>query len=368
LTKEIVRERSADLVTRYIKKSKLRYITTGGSTGIPLGFYKWRVDDSIGHAFMVNQWNRVGYCEKSRRVILRAEVIKNNHLFLKYRYSNDWLLSSYHISKNYIEQYVNFLNRIKPEFFHVHPSTFYKFTQVLLESKLTLNFNPKSILCGSEAVYDYQRNLFENFYNTRVYSWLGLAEGTTLAGECEYSKSLHVWPQYSYVELLDENGMPVDQKGQVGTIIGTTIRSFYTPFIRYRSGDLATFGSNECSLCGRQHLIFDSVEGREQSVIIKADGREVSAHTIPHLIVHKSNVFQKIKMIQIIQEVRGEIIMKLATTSNFNEDDEEKIRSIISSACQNQLTLRFEYSDDFLKSKSGKHILFVQRIQNTDQM
>jgi phenylacetate-CoA ligase len=318
----------------------------------------------IGRAFMFQQWARVGYKEESRRVIMRAQPIKNNRLFLKFRFSNDWLLSSYHLHESYINQYVDFLNQIKPEYFHVHPSTFYIFTQLFLDSKLALDFAPKAILCGSEHVYDYQRYLFEKTYNTRVYSWLGLAEGTTLAGECEYSSSLHVWPQHSYVELLDENGMTIDRKGSAGSIIGTTLRGFETPFIRYKSGDLATFGSSQCELCGRDHLVLESIDGREQSVIIKADGGTVSAHSIPYLIVHKSNVFQRIKGIQIIQEKKGEIILKLSTKGEFGCEDETEIGNIISSACLNQLSVRFEYTDDFTSAKSGKHIFFIQKIKN----
>ena len=364
LTKEIIRERSSDLVSIKIKKSKLRYITTGGSTGIPLGFYKCLEDQTISRAFMINQWSRIGYNEDSRRVILRAEPIKNNQLYLKYRFGNDWLLSSYHISEKFIKQYVDILNHIKPQFFHVHPSTFYYFTQVFLESKLKLNFKPIAILCGSEPVYFYQRDLFEKTYEARVYSWLGLAEDTILAGECEFSSSLHIWPEHSYVELVDDYDSPILSKGQAGYIIGTTIKNFDTPLIRYRSGDLATFGSQACPLCHRQHVLIDSVDGREQAVIVNKDGTNNSAHSIPYLIVHKSDIFDRIKMIQIIQEVIGVITMRLDTTKDFTKEDEEEIRNIISTSFNKQFSIIFEYSNDFIRTKSGKHIFFIQRIKN----
>ncbi|MBG0860780.1 MAG: phenylacetate--CoA ligase family protein [Bacteroidales bacterium] len=365
LTKEIVREKSDDLIPRNIKKSKLRYHTTGGSTGIPLGFYKLREEQMIEHAFMFHQWGRVGYKETSKRVILKAQPLKNNKLFIKFRFTNDWFMSSRLLSKEYIKQYVVFLNHIKPEFFHVHPSCFFKFTQLLIASKLNLNFYPKAVLCGSEPVFDYQRDLFEKIYKTRVYTWLGLAEGTTLAGECEYSKSFHVWPQYSYVELVDKNDMPVNKKGLVGAIIGTNLKSLDTPFIRYKSEDLATLGSNKCNLCGRNHMIFDTIEGRKQDVIIMADGGELLVALIPHMIAHEfNNALNGIKMMQIIQEVKGEILIKFSITNDFNKADEAKIRAIIKSACHDQLSVKFEYSDDFIRSKSGKRILFIQKIKN----
>ena len=39
LTKEIIQEKLPDLVARNYPDSKLQYVTTGGSTGIPPGFY-----------------------------------------------------------------------------------------------------------------------------------------------------------------------------------------------------------------------------------------------------------------------------------------------------------------------------------------
>ncbi len=39
LTKEIIQDNLPDLVARNYPRSKLQYATTGGSTGIPMGFY-----------------------------------------------------------------------------------------------------------------------------------------------------------------------------------------------------------------------------------------------------------------------------------------------------------------------------------------
>ncbi|MCJ7448034.1 MAG: hypothetical protein MUO72_10085 [Bacteroidales bacterium] len=365
LTKEIVRNRTTDLTAyQKINMSKLRVAKTSGTTGEPLLIYKMPDSDAIERAFIYQQWKRVGYNENDTRIILRGEPVKNHKLFQRYRFTNDWLVSSYHLSRTYIKEYVDFLNWLKPAFFHVYPSSLYIFTQLLLESKLSLNFVPKAILSGSEPVYDYQRELFEKTYNTRVYSWLGLAESTTLAGECEHSISLHVWPQYSYVELLDEKGLPVDEKGCVGSIIGTTFNSLQTPFIRYRSGDLATYGGPQCNLCGRQHLIFDQVEGREQLFLILADGSELPFRTLGFYI-KKNNAYKRIKVMQMIQNVSGDLLVKLSTTKDFTIDDEAEIRAKICSIVNNQLVLNFEYTDDFIRSKSGKNIEFIQRMKRS---
>jgi phenylacetate-CoA ligase len=364
LTKEIILERQNDLISRDIRKrSKLKSYSTGGSTGQPLVFYKFHFHDAIERAFMFHQWGRVGFKEDSKCIILRGDPVPENKLYRRYRFSNNWQLSSFHLSKSYVYQYVHFLNNIKPEFLHVHPSSLYVLTKLIVESGLSLNIKPKAIFCGSEPVYDYQRELFEKVYESRVYTWLGLAEGTTLAGECEYSKYLHVWPQYSYVELLDEKGIPVYTKGETGIIIGTSLNNHFAPLIRYKSGDLATFGSNRCEYCGRNHMIFEKIDGREQSIIFLSDGGALAAHSIPYNL-KTCRAFSKIKKWQIVQKIPGEIDLNISVSGKFTLEEEEEMRSRIISLAFGKLRLQFIYTDNLIRSASGKHVFLVQEIKN----
>ena len=78
LTKEIIQGNLPDLVATNYPQSKLQYVTTGGSTGIPLGLYHERgVSDAKEWAFMLTQWNRVGYRMSDKCVILRGNVVQS---------------------------------------------------------------------------------------------------------------------------------------------------------------------------------------------------------------------------------------------------------------------------------------------------
>lgn len=364
LTKEIVRERAKDLIAKnYLNNKRLQYYTTGGSTGQPLGFYKTPDISIIESAFMNQQWKRVGYKATSSRIILRGAPVKNTQLFERLRFTNDWVISSYHLSDAFISQYVDFLNRIKPEFFHVYPASLYIFTQLLLESKLTLNFSPKAILCGSEPVHKYQRELFEKVYNTRVYSWLGLAEGTTLAGECEHSTSYHAWPQHSYVELVDVEGNPIVKEGQTGEIIGTSINNFDFPFIRYQSSDMAEFGGYGCARCNRNFLILNNIKGRKQDKLFLLDGRQIPLTAITFGL--HFDAYGKIKKMQIVQNENGKIVIYLSVISSikFTKQDEDEIITKMKLAVNGKLDIEIIYTTDFITSASGKHIYFIQQIK-----
>jgi len=359
LTKEIVRERTKDLISKPTNPSRLKYFTTGGSTGNPLGFYKLIDDEATEQAFMAYQWGLAGYRRHDSRVILRGEPLTNNRMFQRLRFTDDWLFSSYHLTMENIPEYVNQLNLIEPRFFHVYPSSFYIFTQLLSASGLKLSFNPKAILCGSEPIYNYQRVLFEDFYNTRVYSWLGQAEGAILAGECEFSSNYHAWPLYSYTELVNDDGQLITKPGLQGEIIGTTLNNFTYPFIRYKTGDIAVLNGYHCHRCGRNATIISDIQGRVQDTIILADG---TAFPIGPAIfgIHDSK-WTLINKIQIVQERRGEIIVKVDTAN-----DKREVLSFIEGVLDRRIShvCKYEviFTKDIERTPQGKHKLLIQKI------
>jgi len=76
LTKEAVRQNFQDLMATNYTKSKVRYVTTGGTTGIQLGFYSEEgVTQAKEWAFMLTQWERVGIKLGDRSVVLRGAVV-----------------------------------------------------------------------------------------------------------------------------------------------------------------------------------------------------------------------------------------------------------------------------------------------------
>lgn len=359
LTKDIVRERINDLVSTRIKnKSTLRYYTTGGSTGEPLGFYRLRLDDAVSRAFMFQQWKRVGYKEDSIRVILRGEPLKDNQLFKRNRFTNDWVVSSYDLSADSIHKYIDFLNDLKPEFLHVYPSSLYIFTRLFIDSGLTLDFKPKAILCGSEPVRDFQRELFQETYKTRVYSWLGLSEGVVMAGECEHSTLYHAWPQFSYVEIVDKDDVLVREPGKSGEITGTSLNNTSFPFIRYKTGDIGELHSYSCEHCKRNFPVISKIDRWLQEIIVSKNGVYVSA---TGLNMH-SDIFDNAVQFQFLQENPGELIVLVVTKDSFSSTDIDIIQKELSGKLGKEFEIIIKPVKNIPRTASGKHRYLVQKL------
>jgi phenylacetate-CoA ligase len=305
---------------------------------------------------MSNQWGRVGYQLKDRRVIIRGEVTKNNQLWEYLPSINAWLFSSYHLSDIYIKKMVDKLNKIKPEFIHVYPSSMWIFVNLMIENNLKLNFTPQAILCGSEKLYDHQRKLFTGVFGCRTYSWLGLTEQTILAGECEYSSDLHIFPQHSYIELIDDNGKLISEPGKTGHIVGTTLHRYTFPLLRYVSGDMAKYAAGTCK-CRRNYSRLSQVEGRAQYAIVSRDGRIIPLVALNHLLA-----YNKIIKMQIFQCKPGEVEVRIIRKSSFTEEDAEFFKNKLIDATDHSVSFKITYHDNLERTPGGKDRFLIQHL------
>ena len=279
LTKQIIQDNLEDLRAQNYPLRKFQYVTTGGSTGIPVGFYIERGISSVREwAFMFTQWSRVGFKTGDRSVILRGNIVQfaKKGKFWEYDPVNqNLILSSYHLTNENMPKYIQKIKEFKPDFIQAYPSAITILARFMKEHNIENFPNIKAVLCGSENLYPWQRELLEEVFRCRVYSWYGHSEQAVLAGECEKSSYYHIFPEYGIVELIGENGKPVIENNKIGEIIATGLNSFIFPFIRYKTMDLGMCTNQRCS-CGRNYSLLERIEGRLQELIVTKDKRLIT--------------------------------------------------------------------------------------------
>lgn len=361
LTKEIIQNNLLDLVARNYPKSKLQYTTTGGSTGIPLGFYREKgVSDAKEWAFMLSQWNRVGFKNDDRCVVLSGAFVQpaSNGEFWEYDSINKWLtLSSYHMTDENLREYVEKIREFEPKFIRAYPSAITILARFMKEHLIEPFSSVNAILCGSENLYSWQRELLEEVFQCRVYSWYGHAEQAVLAGECEYSTYYHIFSEYGIVELIGRDGKSVTQEDELGEVVATGLLNFACPLIRYRTMDLATLSNTRCE-CGRNYPLLKKVEGRLQELIITGTGRLISMTAIN---MH-SDVFDNVKQFQFYQEKKGEVIFNIVKKDTYTERDTKYIRSELYKKLGEDVNLIIRFVDDISRTPSGKYRFLIQKL------
>lgn len=363
LTKETIRENLPDLVARNYPKSKLQYATTGGSTGIPLGFYHEKgVSNEKEWAFMTAQWNRVGYQFGDKCIVLRGHVVECASKGKLWKYdpiNKNLILSSYHISDETLPKYIARIREFKPDFIQAYPSAITILARFMKEHDVEPFPGIKAILCGSENLYSWQRELLEEAFQVRVYSWYGHTEMAALAGECEKSNYYHIFSEYGIVELIGDDGMLVTGEDKMGEIVATGLNNFICPLIRYRTMDLAVPTNGKCE-CGRNYPLLKKLEGRLQELVVTKDKRFVTLTAL--IFAQHFEAFSKVKEMQLVQEKEGILTVKIVKNDRYLDVDEHEIWSKMQRAVGNGLDVNFEYIDFIPRTQYGKYRFLIQKL------
>jgi len=357
-TKELLRDNLDDFTAKNIPLSKLRYVTTGGSTGIPFGFYHTTTNGWMETAFMHSGWERVGWQLSGKSAVLRGAFIGSDDCFWKYDRANRLLhLSSYYLTKRTYQKFVGKLEEIQPIYLQAYPSAATIFADLLLDHHDIGRINFDVILLGSENIYEWQKDkLRQAFPSAKLFSWYGHMEQVILSPWCETEETYHVWPFYGLIEILDKNCKV--EVGQIGEIIGTSFWNYATPFIRYRTMDRARYDANLCKQCGRSFMTLNPIEGRLQEMIISASGRYISMTAINF----HSNVFDKVRQFQFYQDRPGKVILRVVRKIHFKDDEKVFIYQELKKKLGSDMELEIDYVDKITKTRQGKHRFLIQKL------
>ena len=361
LTREIVQQNLKDLNAQNYPENRFEYITTGGSTGIPLGFYyEKRVSRAREWAFIRTLWDRLGYRFTDRCVILRGNVIPSadDGRFWQRSFFGRWLvLSTYHMTDDNLSGYIQKIREFKPRFIQAYPSTITILARYMKMHDVEPFPTVKAILCGSENLYLWQRDLLEEVFGCRVYSWYGNSEQVVLAGECEVNQHYHIFPEYSIVEIIGKDDKPVRGEGEMGEVVATGLNNWLCPLIRYRTMDLAIPANNTCG-CRREYPLLRKVEGRTHEFIITKSGRVISMT----VFCMGSGVCDNIREFQFIQEKSGEVIFTMVKSDSFTDLNLEKIREYLNWKLGDDVDLIIRFVDSIPSTNSGKHPFIIQKL------
>ena len=360
LTKQIIQDNPKDLISNKYKKNDLRYVTTGGTTGIPMGFYQDNnTTEAIEWAFMTNQWSRVGYniYKKNKNIILRGNIPCNGI----YEYNGpNLILSSYHLTENNILKYIKMSENFQPDFIQAYPSSIGIISDFLLHNNIKLKLdNLKAILCGSENIYNFQRKKIEKIFKKRVYSWYGHTEKCCLAGECEKSNYYHLQSEYGYTEIINKNGRDVTSDDEIGEIVATGFNNYSTPFIRYKTGDLAINTNGTCR-CGRNYKLIKRVEGRKQDLLITSKGYYIIADMV--IGSTHDDIFDNVAQLQFYQEKPGTCEFRIIKKNSYTQEDEKYIYSELKKKLGADIQLKIKYVNEIPRTKSGKYRFLIQKL------
>src|SRR5262249_8036632 len=160
------------------------YCATGGSSGMPFGFYQTRhLKQVIEQAFMHTGWSWLGWQLGMRSAALRGAFVGTAEKFWRYdRLHRELHLSSYHLVESSAMKFLETINEKQCDVVHAYPSHYYMFCDLLGRAAGKPRTTARFAFLGSENVYDWQlARCQEVFPDIRIFTWYGHTEKAILA-------------------------------------------------------------------------------------------------------------------------------------------------------------------------------------------
>jgi len=128
----------------------------------------------------------------------------------------------------------------------------------------------RSGIFGAEPWTEEMREAVERAFGLTAVDIYGLSEvmGPGVSSECvEARAGAHVNEDHFLVEVIDPASGESVPDGEVGELVFTTLTKEALPFLRYRTGDLASVTREPCA-CGRTFARMSRIVGRTDDMLI----------------------------------------------------------------------------------------------------
>lgn len=357
LEKRDLQEHFVDLASTEIPAAKHLYVTTGGSTGVPVGFYLQKgVSRPKEQAFLEAMWRRAGYFDGARLAVIRGHVTSSSAQgkVVARDATRDWLmLSSYHLTADRLPEYLAALEKFKPDLLHAYPSAALQLAEFLDKSGQSWRLPLRGLLCGSERLALPQKRLLERVFKCRVYRWYGHSERVVLAGEGGQTELFYFFPQYGYVEFG-----PPDGEG-LREVIGTSFHNLAMPLIRYRTGDYVRLAEpSDVSNLEYPWPAAVEIAGREHEFLVAATGRRIS---LAAFNMHDS-VFDGLYAVQFFQDDPGVVEFRYVAGPDFHSTRLQQIEASIRRKLGDDFGITFREVKEVEKTSRGKHRWLVSKL------
>jgi phenylacetate-CoA ligase len=292
---------------------------TSGTSGTPLQVFRSLQSVLWESAIVERHFRWSGYFPGMRRAYLRGDLVvpveqeAPPYWFLN-RYNNQLIVSSRHLRERCVDDIIEMLAKFAPFMMEAYPSTAYELALLLEQRDARLRI--PYVYTGSEPLYPHQRELIEERLAECVMDHYGMAERIAYATECEYG-GLHVNSEYSYVEIVDDEGQPTDGEGYV---VGTTFHNALMPLVRYRMSDRTRWRRAGCP-CGRTYPLIEPVTGKYEDTLFGSRGQRIS----PSVVTFAFKSLRGIKYSQVAQTGDGTWEIRVVPGMSFSEAERNRL-------------------------------------------
>jgi phenylacetate-CoA ligase len=351
LTKDIIREKQKDLIREDVPLEKLRPHFSGGSTGVPLKFFRSREYMVASDAGSYRNLQQCGwrpgemiafFWGGNDKLYGMSRLEFEARQFVRRTYQFD----PFHSGEADMAEWTKRFRRVQPRVILGYASTIARFAEFLdIQKKSVARI--KGVFTTAEKLYKPQREVIERIFQCKAFDCYGSSEVQNIAAECPKGK-MHVNADFVVLEEGD------DADGGPRPLLLTSLKNWSMPFIRYRNEDCGALSQEHCS-CGNNFPLMRLEIARTSDNFIFPNGRVVHGEFFTHLMYGSDGI----AIFQFHQTAVDEIILSIVPGPGSRQSREEKIqesiRQIQSLSPGQPVRVEIREVDAIPLSTAGKH-------------
>ncbi|MEO6302835.1 MAG: AMP-binding protein [Bacteroidia bacterium] len=270
-TKEDLQAYTNDFIC--VPKNKLiDYVTTSGTSGKPLSLALTNADlDRLA----LNEYNSFITAGVTNNDIIQLMTTIDRRFMAGMAYflgARKLGAGIIRVGNGIPELQWNTIDEIKPTVIICVPSFILKLVEYAEANNIDFkNSSVKKVICIGESIRnsDFTLNALgkkiTQKWNLALHSTYASSEMATAFTECHSFKGGHLQPELIITEIVDDNGLPVNN-GEAGELVITTLGVEGMPLLRFKTGDIC-ISYNEACKCGNNSLRLGPVLGRKKQMI-----------------------------------------------------------------------------------------------------
>jgi phenylacetate-coenzyme A ligase PaaK-like adenylate-forming protein len=363
LTKHTIRTNLEGLQSTDLQHRSWSHNTSGGSTGEPVRLVQDAEYEDRSRAITMVFYSLLGYQTGQATVRLWGSErdVEGGTGSPKARFFN-WLtattwLNAFLMSPVRMRQYVETLNRVRPRLIVAYAQAAYELARFVEREELAVA-PQRVVVTSAGTLYPFMREKIAQVFGCQVYNLYGSREVSDIACEIPGTEGLWVAPWGNYLEILDDEGMPV-RPGEEGNIVVTCLTNYAMPLLRYWIGDRGALLVEQAS--GGSGLQFlKHVSGRNVDVFRTRGETLVDGEYFTHLLYFRPWVWK----FQVIQKDYEQVLFKVVRTNGDAprgelEEIAAKARRVMGSNCR----VDFEFVSELPPHPSGKYRYTISEVK-----
>jgi phenylacetate-CoA ligase len=352
LTKDILKRRKQDFLAEGFSFIHQDPEWTSGTSGSPLNFFVDKFGRAMENALAERHLTWLGYKRGDKVAEIKEDLFHDPNTVHRYFPGSKQLkISLFRTDEARLKAIIEAIVSFKPDFIRAFPSSLYLISKWINRKKISMP-PVKSILTSSENLLPSVIKEAETAFSAPVIDYYGQNEKVATAFQCGHSRGYHIQMEQAIVELIPFQG---DKK----EIVGTSIIEMGMPFIRYKTGDLATADAAECP-CGRKHTLISDIVGRQSEFLVTPEGEIIAPVSMDYAVKD----FEDIREAQIEQVSRDELILRIVPWSEFPApriiELEKSVRSYLNGS---KIAVHTRLVDEIERSGAGKTPFVITKVK-----